>query len=164
MNPPAASSTHVVLIPSYNTGCRLLETVRSAHAAWNPVWVVVDGSTDGTTPALQALAAAEPGVCVLTLDRNQGKGAALLAGLDQAHAAGFTHALTMDADGQHPASHIERFMRASLQAPDAMVLGQPVFGAEAPRLRVEGRRLSNWWARFETGNRGLADSSQHSAR
>lgn len=158
MTPPAASRTHLVLIPSYNTGSRLLDTVGAARAAWSPVWVVVDGSTDGMTPALQAMAAADSGIRVLAFSRNRGKGAALLAGLDQAAAAGFTHVLTMDADGQHPASHIERFMRASLRAPEAMVLGQPVFGAEAPRLRVKGRRLSNWWARFETGNQDLADS------
>jgi glycosyltransferase involved in cell wall biosynthesis len=54
------SSTHLVLIPSYNTGPRVLETVREARRAWAPVWVVVDGSTDGTAAALLDLARDDP--------------------------------------------------------------------------------------------------------
>ena len=107
--PPAASATHLVLIPSYNTGARVLDTVRRARLAWSPVWVVVDGSTDGTGAALIEAAGRDPGLHVLVLRRNQGKGAAVLAGLDAAAAAGFTHVLAMDADGQHPADHIEPF-------------------------------------------------------
>ena len=160
MNAIAArpSSTHLLLIPSYNTGAGLLETVRAARAAWSPVWVVVDGSTDGTGAAMQALALQDPALQVLVLDRNRGKGGAILAGLDRAHAAGFSHVLTMDADGQHPADEIRRFMHASTLAPDAMVLGQPVFGAEAPAVRVQGRRLSNICGDIETGGAGIGDT------
>ncbi|MDR1967891.1 MAG: glycosyltransferase family 2 protein [Burkholderiaceae bacterium] len=153
-----ASPTHLVLIPSYNTGKRLFLTVRAARAQWNPVWVVVDGSTDGTGERLQALAAADPGLRVLVLPVNQGKGAAVLHGLLAARAQGFTHALTMDADGQHPAALIPSFMAASQARPDAMVLGQPVFDASAPLLRVYGRRISNAWAGFETLFAGIGDS------
>jgi hypothetical protein len=73
-------------------------------------------------------------------------------------AAGFTHALTMDADGQHPADLIPAFMQASLARPEAMVLGRPVFDASAPLLRVRGRRVSNWWTNLETLGAGVADS------
>nr|WP_321986408.1 glycosyltransferase family 2 protein [uncultured Lichenicoccus sp.] len=155
---PRRSATHLLLIPSYNTGARLFETVRAARAAWAPVWVVVDGSTDSTGAAMQALARHDPDLHVLVLDRNRGKGAAILAGLDQAHAAGFTHVLTMDADGQHPADEIGRFMHASMLAPDAMILGQPVFGPEAPAVRVQGRRLSNACADIQTGGAGIGDT------
>jgi glycosyltransferase involved in cell wall biosynthesis len=79
----APSSTRLVLIPSYNTGAKVYETVAAARAAWCPVWVVVDGSDDGTAPGLQAMAAADPGLRVMVLARNQGKGAALLHGLNQ---------------------------------------------------------------------------------
>ncbi|WP_428374578.1 glycosyltransferase family 2 protein [Lichenicoccus sp.] len=155
---PRHSATHLLLIPSYNTGARLFETVRAARAAWSPVWVVVDGSTDGTGDAMQVLARQDPDLHVIVLDRNRGKGAAILAGLDRAAAAGFTHVLTMDADGQHPADEIGRFMQASMLAPDAMILGQPVFGAEAPALRVQGRRVSNVCADIETGGAGIGDT------
>ena len=155
---PALSSSHLVLIPSYNSGALVLRTVREALAQWAPVWVVVDGSTDGTDAQLQALAAAEPNLRVLVLPVNRGKGAAVLHGLQAALRAGYTHALTMDADGQHPAARIPAFMRASQRAPAAMVLGVPQFDASAPSLRRRGRRISNWWANLETLGAGVQDS------
>ncbi|MBP5985912.1 MAG: glycosyltransferase family 2 protein [Azonexus sp.] len=155
---PAASHTHLVLIPSYNPGPGVLDTVRAARAQWTPVWVVVDGSTDGTAEQLQALAATDDGLRVIVLPENRGKGAAVLEGITQAAAAGYTHALTMDSDGQHPADLIPAFMAASQAAPAQMVLGKPVFGPEAPALRVNGRKVSNGWANLETLWMGIGDS------
>jgi glycosyltransferase involved in cell wall biosynthesis len=149
---------HLVLIPSFNSGPRLAETARAARAEWPDVWVVVDGSTDGSGEALLADAEGDAGLRVLTLPENRGKGAAVLHGLREAAVAGFTHALTMDADGQHPAGRIPAFMAASRADPGAMVLGLPVFGPEAPAIRVRGRRVSNWWAGLETGWVGIGDS------
>ena len=155
---PAESRSHLVLIPSYNTGARVLETVRHALAVWQPVWVVVDGSTDGTAESLQALAEQIAGLKVFILPRNRGKGAAVLHGLQQADAAGYTHVLTMDADGQHPAGMIPEFMAVSQKNPAAVVLGKPVFDASAPALRVGGRKVSNWCANLETLGAGIGDS------
>ncbi len=156
--PSAPSTTHLVLIPSYDTGPRVYDTVRQARARWCPVWVVVDGSSDGTAEGLQQLAAGDPGLRVFVLPHNQGKGAAVLHGLQQAQAAGFTHALTMDSDGQHPAALIPAFMQASAARPEAMVLGRPVFDASAPLLRVRGRRISNAWTELETLGAGIGDA------
>ena len=159
MNPAAHSSgTHLVLIPSYNPGQKVFETVRAARAQWDPVWVVVDGSTDGTAASLASLAQQDPGLRVLVRQRNGGKGAAVLEGLEEALRHGFTHALVMDSDGQHPAGKIPAFMAASAARPDAMVLGEPIFDASAPAIRVKGRRVSNWWANFETLWAGIHDS------
>jgi glycosyltransferase involved in cell wall biosynthesis len=152
------SSTHLVLIPSYNPGPKVVATVRGALDQWAPVWVVVDGSTDQSAERLLALAAAEAGLRVFVLPENRGKGAAVLFGLREAHAQGFTHALTMDSDGQHPAERIRAFMQASLADPGAMVLGRPVFDSSAPALRVKGRQISNWWANLETLWAGIQDS------
>ncbi|MBL6457051.1 glycosyltransferase family 2 protein [Belnapia sp. T6] len=152
-----AAPTHLVLIPSYNTGRQVLETVRAARAAWTPVWVVVDGSTDGTDALLRDAAAEDPGLRVIVLPRNAGKGAAVLHGLREAAGQGFTHALVMDADGQHPADRIGAMMAASQAAPEALVLGLPIFGPEAPRVRVQGRRLSNGLAGLETLGGGIGD-------
>ena len=153
-----ASTTHLVLIPSYNTGATVYATVRAARAQWNPVWVVTDGSTDGTPDGLRAMAKADPGLRVFSLPANAGKGSAVLHGLQAARDAGFTHALIMDSDGQHPADLIPAFMQASLERPEAMVLGRPVFDASAPLLRVRGRRVSNWWTNLETLGAGIDDS------
>lgn len=152
------SPTHLVLIPTYNAGPKVLETVQDALRYWAPVWVVVDGSTDGTGPQLQALARSEPQLRVMVLERNQGKGAAVMHGLAAAEAAGYTHALTMDSDGQHPAPLIPAFMATSQQHPGAMILGRPVFDASAPALRVQGRKVSNAWANLETLWMGIGDS------
>ncbi len=158
MSAGAASRTHLVLIPSYNPGPQVYETVRAARARWTPVWVVVDGSDDGTRQGLEQMARDDAGLRVLALESNRGKGAAVLHALGHAAAAGFTHALTMDADGQHPAASIPEFMAASQRAPEAMVLGVPQFDASAPALRVKGRRISNWWANLETLWCGIQDS------
>ncbi|MFM2054813.1 MAG: hypothetical protein RL456_2850 [Pseudomonadota bacterium] len=158
MTRPAPSATHGVLIPSYNTGPRVYQTVREARAQWAPVWVVVDGSTDGTAEGLRGLAAADPDLHLIVLPENRGKGAAVLAGLQAMHQAGLTHALAMDSDGQHPADLIGAFMRRSGEHPDAMVLGRPVFDASAPLLRVRGRRISNAWTDLETLGAGIGDS------
>ena len=152
------STSHLVLIPSYNSGAKVYETVAQARAYWNPVWVVVDGSTDGTTAVLQDMATRDDGLRVFVLPQNQGKGAAVLHGLDQAAEQGFTHALCMDSDGQHPANLIESFMQCSAATPAAMVLGVPVFDASAPALRVWGRKVSNGWAHLETLWAGIGDS------
>lgn len=155
---PDASRTHLVLIPSYNTGERLFSTVAAARAQWNPVWVVIDGSDDGTAERMQQIAAGDAGLRVWVLPQNQGKGSAVLYGLRAARDAGFTHALTMDSDGQHPADLIPEFMKASLARPETMVLGRPVFDASAPLLRVRGRRVSNGWTQLETLFAGVGDS------
>ena len=154
----SASTTHLVLIPSYNPGAKVYETVRAARQYWTPVWVVVDGSDDGSAEGLRAMAAEDCDLRVLVLARNQGKGAAVLHGLDHAATAGFTHVLTMDSDGQHPADRIPAFMAESAKQPAAMILGVPVFDADAPSLRVQGRRVSNGWANLETLWAGIGDS------
>jgi glycosyltransferase involved in cell wall biosynthesis len=154
----APSSTHLVLIPSYNPGPKVFSTVRAALEQWAPVWVVVDGSTDHSEHRLLDMAAAEPNLMIWVLPKNSGKGAAVLFGLREARARGFTHVLTMDSDGQHPAESIVPFMETSAAAPAAMVLGKPVFDGSAPGLRVKGRKISNWWANLETLWAGIGDS------
>lgn len=152
-----SSESHLVLIPSYNTGPKLFETVADALCHWQPVWVVIDGSTDGTGEALVRSAGQESRLRVIRRSCNGGKGAAVLDGLRAATVAGFTHVLVMDADGQHPAACIPEFMRLSSSHPKAMILGSPVFDRTAPRIRIAGRKLSNILARLET-LRGIGDS------
>jgi len=147
-----------VLIPSFNPGARVFSTVQAALNHWAPVWVVVDGSTDHSEHRLAEMASAEPNLRVWVLPKNVGKGAAVLFGIREAQGLGFTHVLTLDSDGQHPASSIPEFMQASLASPDCMVLGEPVFDDSAPGLRVGGRKISNWWANLETLWAGIHDS------
>ncbi|MFA5263140.1 MAG: glycosyltransferase family 2 protein [Opitutaceae bacterium] len=153
----AASTTHIVLLPTYNTGPRLCEVVAEALRHWQPVLVVVDGSTDGSELPVIELAKADPALTVLVLPRNSGKGAAVLVGARAAQARGFTHALVMDADGQHPSGCIAKLMDASLRHSRALVLGQPIFPSNMPSERRHGRKLSIALVHFELMGSGVAD-------
>lgn len=152
------STSHLVLIPSYNPGAKVYDTVRAARRRWAPVWVVVDGSRDGTAEGLQAMAEEDSQLRVIVVPQNRGKGAAVLLGIELAQQAGFSHVLTMDSDGQHPAELIPQFMAASIAKPECMILGVPVFDASAPALRVRGRKVSNVLANLETLWGGIGDS------
>ncbi len=153
------SNSHLLLVPSYNTGALLQVTIAEALQQWLPVWVIIDGSDDGSEALLEPLQAQYPEALVVTkLAKNSGKGAAVLAGVTQAQEQGFTHVLTMDADHQHPAHYIKQFMQCSIANPKAMILGEPVFDDSAPMIRVKGRRISNWWANLETLGWGIHDS------
>ncbi len=149
----------LVLIPSYNTGTTLLvKTVSAALKAWPDVWVVVDGSTDGSEEAVAEKLPLHPGLRLLHQHPNAGKGSAVLLGATEAERSGFTHILTLDADGQHPAERIPTFAALAEAHPAALLLGCPQFGSDAPALRVQGRKISNWWANLETLGWGIGDS------
>ena len=153
------SKTHLLLVPSYNTGPILAQTIREILHYWHPVWVVIDGSDDQSDTLLMPAQSEFPNqLRVIRLEKNVGKGAAILAGITLAQQQGYTHVLTMDADHQHPAESIHTFMQASFEKLDAMILGEPVFDASAPALRVQGRKISNGFANLETLGWGIHDS------
>lgn len=147
----------LILIPSYNTGPILRQTVEAAIALQTPVWVIFDGSTDGSPECINHLST-HANFRILSQNRNTGKGAAVLRGLREALDAGFTHVLTLDADGQHPAGKIPEFFKLSAAHPEAAVFGRPIFDSSAPALRVNGRKISNFWANLETLGWGVDDS------
>jgi len=149
---------HVILIPSYNTGDRLFETVASIRALALPVIVVIDGSTDGTTGPLLCMAANDPDLLSVVLPGNHGKGAAVLQGLRLARSKGFTHAMTVDADGQHSVAHIVDMIALSRAHPDSMVLGFPLFDKTAPRVRIFGHKIANFCTNLVTPRGGIGDS------
>ena len=150
--PPAAPGAEAapnlcLVIPVFNHALTVGRVVREAKALF-PVIVVDDGSTDGTG----AILAAEPGLTVVTLPRNQGKGAALRAGFERAEKLGFTHAITLDADGQHAVGEASRFAAASRRQPDAFIVGvRDLVREQAPLSRRVPNALSTFWFRVETG-------------
>jgi glycosyltransferase involved in cell wall biosynthesis len=150
-------NSHLVLIPAFNPGRLLAETVAGALKRWEHVWVVADGSTDGSHAGLPGAVTGQPGFRLIVRPENGGKGEAVRTGACAAVATGFTHALVMDADGQHPPERIADFMEASQLRPDAVVCGRPVFGPEAPKARLYGRLLSVGLVRLETSGKGAAD-------
>jgi len=152
------SKTHLLLIPSYNTGAIVVDVIKAALQFWQPIYVIVDGSDDGSAELLEKLAQSEANLKVLKHPENQGKGSAVYTGIKAASDKGYTHVLTMDADGQHPANLISKMMKLSVEHPNAMILGEPIFDESAPASRVHGRKISNFWANLETLWAGIHDS------
>jgi len=146
----------LVVLPSFNSGSQLVRILREARAEHSDVWVVVDGSTDGSDREAEALGLS--GVRFLRLIKNSGKGGAILQALREASCEGFTHLLAMDADGQHPAGRIRPFLDVAEKNPEAFLCGVPVFGPDAPAERVKGRVVGNSFARLETLGLGVRDS------
>ena len=147
-----------VVIPSYNSGPRLEQTVREVMAVWQPVIVVIDGSTDGSDVPIVHLAAQEPGLHALAQPRNTGKGAAVFAAFNYAVDRGWTNAAVFDADGQHDPSDLPALMAAAQQNPLALVMGMPEFGDDAPSSHVLGHALADFLAKSETLRPSLGDS------
>ena len=144
-NPPRIC----VIVPVYNHGLTIRDVVRGAKAAF-PVIVVDDGSTDQTPAVL----AGESGITLVTMKDNQGKAAALKAGFAKAQELEFTHAITIDADGQHPVAALADFAAACRKAPDGFIIGvRDLKAARAPFARRLSNALSTFWFRFETGVR-----------
>ncbi len=157
-DPVPVPSRGVVVLPSFNSGLKLRETVAAALACWAPVWVVVDASTDGSERDLETLEPDLTRLRVFRRTRNGGKGTAVLDALREAKRQGLEAALVMDADGQHPAQCIGRFFEQAFAQPDAMILGAPIFDAAAPRARVQGRRAGNFFTRLDTAGGDILDS------
>ena len=136
-----------IVIPVFNHALTVGRVVREAKA-WFPVIAVNDGGTDGTGGVLVA----ESGITVITLPRNQGKGAALRAGFAAAEKQGFSHAITIDADGQHATSELPLLAAASRRQPDAFIVGvRDLVQANAPRRRRVTNNLSTFWFKVQTG-------------
>ena len=147
-----------VVIPSYNSGPRLEQTVREVMSVWQPVIVVNDGSTDGSADNVVRLAQTEPGLHVLAQPRNTGKGAAVFAAFNYAVDRGWTQAAVFDADGQHDSSDLPALMATAAENSVALVMGVPQFGDDAPASHMLGHALADFFARIETLRPSLGDS------
>jgi uncharacterized protein (DUF2062 family) len=158
----AAHPRVAVVAPTFNHAPALapaLLAFEALEAQGLPIVLVNDGSTDATADLLRAWQHARPATrTVLTHPRNAGKARALRTGFEHARAQGFTHALTIDTDGQHDAADAPALLRACLAQPHALVLGErPASIPGYPRASRLGRALSNALLRLEGGQR-VADS------
>jgi glycosyltransferase involved in cell wall biosynthesis len=145
-----------VLIPTYNNPITIAGVVSAARRHLADVLIVDDGSGDEGRRALDELARAGT-VRVTRRDRNGGKGAAVKTGFQVARDLGYTHAVQIDADGQHDVTDIPRFLELAAQRPEAAVLGHPVFDETMPRGRRAAHGITNFWTRVETAGRSIVD-------
>jgi len=144
------------IIPVYRhgkTACPLAEKL----AAVGQVILVDDGNDEETKVLLEKCAAGTAGIFLVRLEKNSGKGAALAKGFEKAKELGLTHALQIDADGQHDVERVRFFLEESAKHPDMVICGYPEFDETAPKGRVTGRKISNFWASVVTLSTELKD-------
>ncbi|MBB3169254.1 glycosyltransferase [Simiduia aestuariiviva] len=147
-----------IVIPVYNHETLLPTTLAQVLDFELPVILVNDGSGPACTEVIEQLVAAHDAVSLVSLPHNTGKGGAVKAGLRAAHRLGFTHALQVDADGQHNLQDIAHFLARANTAPDAVICGVPEYDHSVPRLRHYGRYLTHVWVWINTLSLAIKDS------
>ena len=146
------------VIPTHNHYRELPNVVKALRAHDLTVFVVDDGSSSPAREAIAALHAPGYGVQVLRQEVNAGKGGAVIAGLRHAAAAGFSHVVQVDADGQHDLSALDALVQAARDNPGALISGRPVYDVSIPRGRLIARWLTHIWVWIETLSTRIADS------
>jgi len=148
-----------VVIPVYNHERGVAGVIDGVLAEGLPCIAVDDGSASTCADLLDRLAAAHSGqLTLLRHNVNRGKGSAVLTGLRHAYQAGYSHAVQIDADGQHRSADIPLFVKAAAAHPDALILGRPEYDGSAPSLRLYARRLTYFWVAINTVSRQIDDS------
>lgn len=148
-----------LLIPFYNHAHAIGEVLAALRPLGLPGFLVDDGSDDYAQGVLSRLAHEHRDWLTLSrLPRNQGKGAAVMHGCELARAAGFTHAMQVDADGQHDVNDIPRLLAEARRRPDALISGQAVYDDSVPRSRLYGRYITHVWVWINTLSLEIRDS------
>ena len=137
------------IVPSRNHHLVAGEIVAKLRAAGLPVFVIDDGSDEPARSVLRDLHAPDKGVTLHRFETGQGKGGAVAKGIAFAKEAGFTHAVQVDADGQHDLAALDRLLAAARTSPDNLITGRPVFDATMPAARRVGRWLTHIWVSVE---------------
>lgn len=156
---PGTDPRFCVVVPVYDHEGALTRLVDALRPIGLPCWLVDDGSNPRCAHMICALAAGNAGwLHSIRLERNQGKGAAVLGGLKAAHRAGFTHAIQIDADLQHDPDQIPRFVAAARQRPEAIINSVPQYDASVPAVRLHGRRITTILVWVHTLSLQIADA------
>ncbi len=151
-------SKYCIIVPVYDHHDFIEDTLKNIVPYGFPVFLVDDGSIQKCADILGNLADTNENVHLIHLPQNQGKGAAVMAGINAAHTAGFTHGLQIDADGQHDANDIPAFIEYSRKHPQSLVSGKPVYDGSIPKVRLYGRYLTHVWVWVETLSLSIKDS------
>src|SRR5262245_40626786 len=158
MEPEVSGRKRCAVFPSRNhyTALGTISAALSAHGL--PVFIIDDASDEPACSSITALHAPARGIEVIRLAENQGKGGAVVAGLRRAFERGFTHAVQVDADGQHDLRKLDALIEAALAQPGALISGRPIYDASVPRSRLIARWLTHVWVWVETLSTRIRDS------
>ncbi len=148
----------IVVIPVYNHAHAIAGLVERIGVHGLPCLLVDDGSGAECAGVLDALAAQHDQVNLVRLSPNQGKGAAVMAGMREAGRLGYSHILQIDADGQHNSDDIPGFLADSQRWPSDLISGRPVYDESVPKGRLYGRYLTHVWVWINTLSLQIKDS------
>ena len=146
------------IIPIYRHIAAVGPLAEKIAASGLPVILVDDGNGAEARDRLAELAAKIPSIVLVSLEKNRGKGGALAKGFEKAAELGLTHVLQIDADGQHDEGRAAFFLEESARFPGKIICGYPLYDETAPRSRVIGRKISNFWAAVTTLSSDLKDA------
>lgn len=146
------------LIPVYNHPLTISPLVESLLGHHLPVILVDDGSEKKCHEILKNICSQHETVFLVVLNENRGKGGAVKAGLLEARTRGFTHAIQIDADGQHDVDDVPKFIKLAQSKADVLVAGRPLYDSSVPKVRLYGRYLTHVWVWINTLSTAIQDS------
>lgn len=151
-------SKYCVVIPVYRHEATVQAIAEKIVAKDLHVFIVDDGNTPEAKEVLKAVVQAVPNTMLVSYEKNGGKGYAVSEGLKAAFNAGYTHALQIDADGQHDIGALDFFMKASRKHSDSLISAFPQYDESVPKSRLQGRKITNFWVNIETLSKDIPDS------
>ncbi|MBP3141403.1 glycosyltransferase family 2 protein [Aliivibrio fischeri] len=146
------------LIPCYNHGKTTPAVVESLMSYGYPMIIVDDGSENETKRILEEVTQNNESITLITLAENQGKGGAVIAGIEKAYQQSYSHAIQIDADGQHDLEALSKLIAESQEHPTALISGQPIYDESVPKSRLYGRYATHIWVWIETLSFAIKDS------
>ncbi|GGK26878.1 glycosyltransferase family 2 protein [Aliivibrio fischeri] len=146
------------LIPCYNHGKTIPAVVESLMSYGYPMIIVDDGSENETKRILEEVTQQHESITLITLAENQGKGGAVIAGIEKAYQQSYSHAIQIDADGQHDLEALPKLIAESQEHPTALISGQPIYDESVPKSRLYGRYATHIWVWIETLSFAIKDS------
>ena len=147
----------IIIIPFYNHLDCFSRVAKGLQHYSCPKLIVNDGSTQEESEGIKKLCKKFDFIYI-ELEKNQGKGQAVITAMNYAIKNKYTHILQVDADGQHQYGDVEKFLNASQNNPDSIINGCPVYDSSIPKSRLYGRKITNFWVKIETGNAPIADT------
>lgn len=145
------------IIPIYNHVEMIEKVIKNIIGAL-PIFVIDDGGSVEVKVKLQDICNRYEQCTLVSLDKNMGKGFAVSVGFKEAYNRGFTHALQVDADGQHDVSSLNIFLEKSKTNPDALICGKPIYNEDIPKARLIGRKLTTNCVAIETLSKDIVDA------
>ena len=146
------------VIPVYNHGAALQSVVKELSPFNLPIIVVDDGNDEKNKGFINEIAQNNPLVTLVVRPKNGGKGLAMKDGMRKANEMGLTHILQIDSDGQHDTKRVQHFLEKSKENPQAIICGYPEYDENAPKKRVNGRKIANGWIHFVTLSHDIVDA------